>query len=231
MVATSAVRDATNGAAFISQARAAVGVSPEVLSGTEEGQLAYAGANADLPPFAGDTLVVDIGGGSTELTLGREGSVCSISLQLGCVRLTERHLIGDPPPAAAVGATYAAIDAELERGEREQPELVDLRPERRLVGLAGTVSTLASMKLEVADYEPEKLHHATIAAAEVHQMCQELGGLTAERRRALVGMVPGREDVILGGALVLDRVLARYHFPQVIVSERDILDGIALSLA
>jgi exopolyphosphatase/guanosine-5'-triphosphate,3'-diphosphate pyrophosphatase len=230
MVATSAVRDAENGAVFTEAARAAVGAVPEVLSGLEEGKLAYRGASADLRPFEGDTLVVDIGGGSTEITLGRAGSVSSVSLQLGCVRLTERYLTSDPPTPDEVAATRIAIADALTGGEQRMPELLALAARRRLVGLAGTVSTLASLKLQIAEYDVDRLHHATISLPEVVELCATLASLSAAQRSGLVGMVPGRADVILGGALVLEVVAARYRCPEVIVSEKDILDGIVLSI-
>jgi exopolyphosphatase/guanosine-5'-triphosphate,3'-diphosphate pyrophosphatase len=230
MVATSAVRDAENGAMFIEAARAAVGADPEVLTGLEEGTLAFRGASADLSPFEGDTLVVDIGGGSTEITLGRAGSVSSVSLQLGCVRLTERYLTSDPPTPDEVVATRIAIAEALTGGEQKMPELLGLLARRRLVGLAGTVSTLASLQLQIAEYDADRLHHATITLPEVVQLCDTLASLSAAQRRGLVGMVPGRADVILGGALVLEVVAARYQCPEVIVSEKDILDGIVLSI-
>jgi exopolyphosphatase/guanosine-5'-triphosphate,3'-diphosphate pyrophosphatase len=230
MVATSAVRDAENGATFTEAAKSAVGVDPEVLSGQEEGALAFRGAEVDLDRFEGDTLVVDIGGGSTEITLGRGGSVSSVSLQLGCVRLTERYLKGDPPDADEVSATRRAITEALSWGEGQLPELLNLSAARRMVGLAGTVSTLASLKLGIAEYDVEKLHHAIISRTEIAGMCEMLAALSSRDRSGLVGMVPGREDVILGGALVLDAVAVRYHCDEVIASEKDILDGIVLSL-
>jgi exopolyphosphatase / guanosine-5'-triphosphate,3'-diphosphate pyrophosphatase len=230
MVATSAVRDAANGSDFIEAAGAAVGTAPEVLTGVEEGKLAYRGASTDLIPFAGDTLVVDIGGGSTEITLGRAGSVSSVSLQLGCVRLTERFLTSDPPTPDEVVATRIAIADALTWGEQRMPELLGLATHRRLVGLAGTVSTLASLKLKLAEYDAHRLHHATLSLPEVVGLCETLASFSAAQRRGLVGMVPGRADVILGGALVLEVVAARYQCPEVIVSEKDILDGIVLSL-
>jgi exopolyphosphatase/guanosine-5'-triphosphate,3'-diphosphate pyrophosphatase len=230
MVATSAVRDAQNGAVFTEAAHDAVGTAPEVLSGLEEGKLAYRGASADLDPFEGDTLVVDIGGGSTEITLGRGGIVSSVSLQLGCVRLTERFLTSDPPTPDEVVATRIAIADALTWGEQRMPELLGLDARRRLVGLAGTVSTLASLKLKMAAYDADRLHHATLSLSEVVDLCAMLASLSAAERSRLVGMVPGREDVILGGALVLEVVAARYQCPEVIVSEKDILDGIVLSI-
>jgi exopolyphosphatase/guanosine-5'-triphosphate,3'-diphosphate pyrophosphatase len=211
-------------------ARAAVGTAPEVLTGLEEGKLAYRGASADLTPFEGDTLVVDIGGGSTEITLGRAGSVSSVSLQLGCVRLTERFLTDDPPTPDQVVATRIAIAEALTWGEQQLPALLGLDVRRRLVGLAGTVSTLASLKLGLAEYDVDMLHHATLSLAEVVDLSATLASLSAAERSRLVGMVPGRADVILGGALVLEVVAARYQCPEVIVSEKDILDGIVLSI-
>lgn len=230
MVATSAVRDAENGAAFTEGAALAVGVAPEILSGQEEGTLAFRGANADLVRFDGDTLVVDIGGGSTEITLGRGDALSSVSLQLGCVRLTERYLRGDPPDAEEVSATRAAIADALSWGEGQMPQLLDLAAARRMVGLAGTVSTLASLKLGIAAYDVAKLHHATLSLSEITELCELLASLSARERAGLVGMVPGREDVLLGGALVLEAVAGRYHCNEVIASEKDILDGIVLSL-
>jgi exopolyphosphatase / guanosine-5'-triphosphate,3'-diphosphate pyrophosphatase len=231
VVATSAVRDAENGDAFFRQAREVIGVDPEILTGVEEGKLAYSGAMSDLPDSDGDTLVVDIGGGSTELILGRDGTVSEVSLQLGCVRLTERHLRHDPPTEAEIDASRGAISLELARAEQEIPELLALRPQRRLIGLAGTVSTLSALELEAADYSFERLHHSLITAEQIGQRCRQLSRLTSSERAELVGMTAGREDVILGGALVLEVVVSRYGFDHVIVSERDILDGIAASLA
>jgi exopolyphosphatase/guanosine-5'-triphosphate,3'-diphosphate pyrophosphatase len=230
MVATSAVRDAANGTAFTAAAATAVGAEPEVLSGQEEGELAFRGASADLDPIDGDTLVVDIGGGSTEITLGRGDSVSSVSLQLGCVRLTERYLKGDPPKVSEAAATRQAIADALRWGEGQLPQLLELDTTRRMVGLAGTVSTLASLTLGIAEYDADRLHHAVLGLDDISAMCVRLASLTARERSALIGMVPGREDVILGGALVLEAVAARYGCDEVITSEKDILDGIVLSL-
>jgi exopolyphosphatase/guanosine-5'-triphosphate,3'-diphosphate pyrophosphatase len=230
MVATSAVRDAENGATFTDAATSAVGATPEVLSGLEEGKLAYRGASMDLAPFEGDTLVVDIGGGSTEITLGRWGTVSSVSMQLGCVRLTERFLKGDPPTPDEIAATRLAIAEALTLAEQEMPVLLHLETARRMVGLAGTVSTLASLKLQVAEYDAARLHHATLSMKEIIAQCELLASLSASARGQLVGMTPGRQDVILGGALVLEVVAARYQCPEVIASEKDILDGIVLSI-
>ena len=154
----------------------------------------------------------------------------SVSLQLGCVRLTERFLTSDPPTPDQVAATRIAIADALTWGEQQMPELLGLDRRRRLVGLAGTVSTLASLQLQVAEYDVDRLHHATLGLTEVVDLCAKLAALSAAERSRLVGMVPGRADVILGGALVLEVVAARYQCPAVIVSEKDILDGIVLSI-
>jgi exopolyphosphatase/guanosine-5'-triphosphate,3'-diphosphate pyrophosphatase len=230
MVATSAVRDAVNGGEFVLQAEESVGVTPEILSGPDEGQLAYSGASSDLPAFDGDTLVIDIGGGSTELIRGRGKSICAVSLQLGCVRLTERHFHHDPPTLVEMELARSTIEGELERGEAELPGLVDLAHSRRLIGLAGTVSTLAALQLGLANYDFELLHHSVITVIQIRQLCSELAKLSSAERAKLVGMTTGREDVILGGVLILESVASRYEFDHVLVSERDILDGIALTL-
>jgi exopolyphosphatase/guanosine-5'-triphosphate,3'-diphosphate pyrophosphatase len=230
MVATSAVRDAQNGAAFVQAATDAVGVPPEVISGAAEGGLAFAGAVEDLSPMDGDIVVVDIGGGSTELIVGRGSDVSAVSLQLGCVRITERFFHQDPPTSDEISAARQSISEELAGGERELHRLVDSGLPRRLVGLAGTVSTLSALNQALPEYDFDRLHHSVMAMGDVHRMCGELARLSNAQRRHLMGMVPGREDVILGGALVLESVMERYSFRHVIVSQRDILDGIAASL-
>jgi exopolyphosphatase/guanosine-5'-triphosphate,3'-diphosphate pyrophosphatase len=230
MVATSAVRDADNGADFLSRAEQAIGVPSEALSGALEGQLAYAGAVADLEQFSGDTVVVDIGGGSTELIVGRGLSVEAVSLQLGCVRLSERFFREDPPSPESLAAARHTIEEELNRGELELSRLSELSKCRRLVGLAGTVSTLSALNLHLAEYSFDRLHHSVLTEATVSDLCAELASLPVADRVQLVGMVPGREDVITGGALVLQSVMQRYSFGELVVSERDILDGVATSL-
>jgi exopolyphosphatase/guanosine-5'-triphosphate,3'-diphosphate pyrophosphatase len=230
MVATSAVRDAENGDDFLRGAKQTIGVSAEVLTGTHEGQLAYAGAIEDLEPFDGDTLVIDIGGGSTELILGRDSVVTAVSLQLGCVRLTERYLRGDPPDLDGEASLRREIVREIVRAEGELPNLRDLASRRRLIGLAGTVSTLSALDMELPEYDFERLHHSVLGLTRVQELCARLRSLPISQRQRLVGMAPGREDVILGGALILETVMSRYLFDEVIVSERDILDGIAMTL-
>ena len=237
MVATSATRDASNAAEFTRGVVAVLGVEPEVLTGDEEARLSFAGATAEFgamarppdPPY----LVLDIGGGSTEFVLGDEGGpartdeVAAISLNIGCVRMTERHLHSDPPDREQIAAAIADIDAALEQADAK----IGVAQARSLVGLAGSVTTVAAMALDLPGYDPVKIHHAVIPAAQVHEVTTGLLGQTREQRAAIPVMHPGRVDVIGGGALVLDRVMERFGFAQVVVSEHDILDGIAWSLA
>ncbi len=169
-----------------------MGVEPEVLSGTEEGVLAYRGASADLEPFDGDTLVVDIGGGSTEITLGT-GGLGLLGVPATRLRAPDRALSQGRSPhrRAKWRRPGRRIADALRAGEEKLPALVDLDPARRMIGLAGTVSTLASLKLGLAEYDAEKLHHVTITLEEIEEMCAMLSSLSNRERSALVGMVAG----------------------------------------
>ena len=248
MVATSATRDAANAADFVRGVEEVLGVTPEVLSGQDEAYLSFTGATAELAasdrpsagpgagPPGGPYLVVDIGGGSTEFVLGggrparhpaaRTG-INALSVDIGCVRLTERHLHGDPPARAEIAAAAADIEAALDRVAAAMPAATA----RTLVGLAGSVTTIAGLALGLAEYDPSRIHHARIPAAQVAEQTRALLGQTRAQRAALGVMHPGRVDVIGGGALVLDHVMRRFGFTEVLVSEHDILDGIAWSLA
>ena len=240
MVATSATRDAANAAEFVAGVTKILGVAPEVLSGDEEARLSFTGATAELQPDAAQRLpepappylVVDIGGGSTEFVVGAEEPraahpVAALSVDIGCVRLTERHLHDDPPQPGQIAAATADVDAALDVVAAKVP----VAGARTLIGLAGSVTTVAGIALGLPGYDPVKIHHAVIPAAQVHEVTTGLLGQTREQRAAIPVMHPGRVDVIGGGALVLDRVMARFGFAQVVVSEHDILDGIAWSLA
>ncbi len=230
--ATSAARDATNGDVFAEGVHARLGVRPEVVTGDDEAALSYDGATRDLDPRAlrPPYLVVDIGGGSTEFVLGDgHGRVrAAESVDIGSVRLTERHLPGDPPAASEVEAASADVDAVLDRLR------VPLVEAHTLVGVAGTITTVAAMVLDLPEYDSERIHHARIGVDDVAAARRRLLAMTREERRALPFMHPGRADVIGAGALLLDRVLARVRpslaRAEVVVSERDILDGIAWSL-
>jgi exopolyphosphatase/guanosine-5'-triphosphate,3'-diphosphate pyrophosphatase len=230
-VATSATRDATNADEFVAGVRELLGVEPEVISGDEEARLSFTGATATLGAHGLPTpyLVVDIGGGSTEFVLGAGRPLAAVSVDMGCVRLTERCLASDPPTPTEVAAARAEVDRQIDRAAAAVP----LHEARTLVGLAGTVTTVAAMALELPAYLPERIHHSRIAASEIHAVTERLLAMNRAQRRALPFMHPGRVDVIGGGALILDRIVARMSESladnKVVVSEHDILDGIALS--
>ncbi|MDQ1627753.1 MAG: exopolyphosphatase / guanosine-5-triphosphate,3-diphosphate pyrophosphatase [Actinomycetota bacterium] len=226
-VATSASRDVSNREEFVEGVREALGVEPEVVTGDEEAALSFAGAVRELAgEVAAPVLVVDIGGGSTELVLGDRSVRAARSVDVGCVRLTERHLHADPPSDREVAAARADIDAALSSAAQTVP----LADAKTLVGLAGSVTTVAAMALDLPRYQPERIHHARIPVAAVHEVAHRLLTMTHDERAALPFMHPGRVDVIGGGALVLASVLDRVPVEEVVVSEHDILDGIAWSL-
>jgi exopolyphosphatase/guanosine-5'-triphosphate,3'-diphosphate pyrophosphatase len=236
MVATSATRDASNAAEFTRGVVDVLGVEPEVLTGDEEARLSFAGATAEFgsmtDPPAPPYLVLDIGGGSTEFVLGGLTSddgaseVAAVSLNIGCVRMTERHLHGDPPDQQQVAAAISDIDAALENAAAK----VDMARARSLVGLAGSVTTVAAIALDLPGYDQDRIHHARISADQVQAVTSSLLAQTRAERAAIPSMHPGRVDVIGAGSLVLDRVMRRFGFGEVVVSEHDILDGIAWSL-
>ncbi len=225
--ATSAARDADNAAEFADGVRARVGVEPEVIAGAEEARLSFTGAIRALPDAEGPVLVVDIGGGSTELILGEaDGAVReSHSLDIGSVRLTERHLSGDPPAPEQVAALCRDVDAALD-GCRVDPAVA-----RTVVGVAGTVTTVAAGTLGLPSYQRDRIHLARLDTTAVHDQVAALVAMTVAERRALGYMHPGRADVIGAGALILDRILRRATVAELVVSESDILDGIGWSLA
>jgi exopolyphosphatase/guanosine-5'-triphosphate,3'-diphosphate pyrophosphatase len=231
MVATSATRDADNAAEFVRLVKEVLGVAPEVLTGAEEALLSFKGATAELAagPGGGPFLVTDIGGGSTEFVLGPAGGppANAISVNIGCVRMTERHLHGDPPSGQEVAAAVADIDAALDTVAAAVP----VRQARTLVGLAGSVTTVAAIAMGLPAYDAARIHHACVSAADVHAVTRGLLTQTRRARAAIGVMHPGRVDVIGGGALVLDRLMERFGFGEVLVSEHDILDGMAWSLA
>jgi exopolyphosphatase/guanosine-5'-triphosphate,3'-diphosphate pyrophosphatase len=258
MVATSATRDAANSAEFTRRVKEVLGVEPEVVSGDEEAELSFTGATRELSASdgvlprpagpdrpSGPFLVTDIGGGSTEFVDG--GS--HISVNIGCVRITERRLHGDPPTAAEIAAATADIDAALDTAAAAlaqqrfpgQPAPTDLpadpdRPpgpvteSKTLVGLAGSVTTIAGIALGLDHYDSGRIHHSRVSAARAHEIACQLLAQTRAERAAIGVMHPGRVDVIGAGGLILDRIMTRFGFAEVLVSEHDILDGIAWSL-
>lgn len=229
MVATSATRDAANAAEFVAGVRGVLGIVPEVLSGDEEARLSFTGATLELAggQAAAPYLVADIGGGSTEFVLGDPpGMTAAVSVDIGCVRMTERHLRGDPPTQGQIAAARADISAALDVVAAKIP----VSEARTLVGLAGSVTTVAALALGLAAYDAGRIHHARVSVGEVRgQAAMLLAQSHAERARLGV-MHPGRVDVIGGGAMVLEAIMTRFGFSEVLASEHDILDGIAWSL-
>ena len=243
VVATSATRDAENRADFVNGVVDIFGVVPEVISGEEEARLSFVGATHDLvelrPPRP--YLVIDIGGGSTEFVLGTSSVDAARSVDIGCVRMTERHLRsgdpqgipsaghppGGPPTPEQIAAAVADIDAQLAAVR----EVVPVDRARTLVGLAGSVTTVAGIALGLPEYDPRRIHLSRITAAQVHEVTRDLLRAGHDERAAIGVMHPGRVDVIGAGALILDRIMREYGFGAVVVSEHDILDGIAWSLA
>jgi exopolyphosphatase/guanosine-5'-triphosphate,3'-diphosphate pyrophosphatase len=230
MAATSAVRDAANGAEFLEAAAGIVGVPAELLSGDEEGRLAFGGATADLAPVAGDDVVVDIGGGSTELVVGAAGSVQAVSIDMGCVRLTERHFAHDPPTTAELDDAEATVRQGIGQALTAIPRLGRLPPASRLIGLAGTVSTLAMLEQGLDHYDVDRIHHFVLDRPAVAEWRRRLASETAAERGRQPGMDPGRQDVIVAGVLILELVMAELGFEACLVSERDILDGLVASV-
>lgn len=243
MAATSATRDARNRQQFVDMVASTLGEPPEVISGDEEAELSFRGAVGDLPPHTGPFLVADIGGGSTELVVGtvREtagpGPVKSsaeiagrVSLDIGCVRITERILRSDPPTAAEISAARSWATDLLGTGLARLP----LAGVRRMVPVSGTATTVAAAAMNLPVYDPDRIHLSRIGADAIHRTADALLHQTRAHRAALGYMHPGRVDVIGGGALVLSTLVGLVSgatgLTEVTVSEHDILDGLALSL-
>ncbi|MFE9425227.1 exopolyphosphatase [Kitasatospora sp. NPDC006697] len=228
-VATSASRDAENSAEFAEGVREIIGVSPEVVSGDEEAQLAFTGATQGLAGSgaAAPYLVFDLGGGSTEFVLGADSVRAARSVDIGSVRLTERHFAGTEVPTAA---QIAAAEADIAAGLNRAAEVVPLDAAATLVGLAGTVTTVAAIALGLPDYDSALIHHSRLSLTRVREVTERLLGAGHAERAAIPGLHPGRVDVIAAGALVLRSIMERTGAAELLVSEHDILDGIAWSL-
>ncbi len=225
MCATSASRDASNADEFGTMVRAVLGVDPEVVSGDEEARLSFTGAVRGLTARA-PYLVVDIGGGSTEFVAGSEKVDAAISVDVGCVRMTERHLHSDPPTAAEVAAATADIRAVVDTALAAVPG----REAATLVGLAGSVTTVTALASNLREYDAQRIHHARTSYADVAAVTASLLASPVAERLALPVMHPGRADVIGAGALVLRTIMEQAGQSAVVASEHDILDGIAYSL-
>lgn len=229
-VATSASRDVSNREVFVDGVRTALGIDPEVITGDEEAALSFAGATRellDVPGIAAPYLVIDIGGGSTEFVLGTASVEAARSVDVGCVRLTERHLRSDPATSAEIAAARFDIAAAIELAAQTVP----FEAAASLVGLAGSVTTVAALAMGLDAYDPARIHLSRISAAQVRDVSSRLLAMTRAQRAALPVMHPGRVDVIGAGALVLATIVQTLGVGEVVVSEHDILDGIAFSLA
>lgn len=232
MAATSASRDASNREVFFDAAAAAIGVRPALLSGGEEAELSFRGATADLDPADGPFLVFDLGGGSTEFVFGTAGPggriEAQLSIDVGCVRLTERFLADHDPPAPedlTAAITYA--DAWLDDVVREIPQVGEAAT---VVGLAGTVSTVAAVEQGLATYDRDALHHFVLTKEAAEDVFRTLATESRADRLGNPGLEEARADVIVGGCCVLVAILRRLALDEIVCSEADILDGLALSL-
>jgi exopolyphosphatase/guanosine-5'-triphosphate,3'-diphosphate pyrophosphatase len=227
MAATSASRDASNRDDFFHAAKEILGVMPEVISGEEEGRLSFLGATADLDPALGPFLVCDIGGGSTEFVFGTTEAESTISVDMGCVRMTEAWLHHDPPTAEELSQALSVIDIYLDDVLREIPELSSAQT---FVGLAGTVSNTASVELGLAEYDREQIHHLVLTRPAVEDVFRTLATESIKERKENPGLEEQRADVIVGGLCVLVATMRRFGLDECLVSESDILDGLAMSL-
>ncbi|MCL6673105.1 Ppx/GppA phosphatase family protein [Streptomyces panaciradicis] len=234
-VATSASRDASNRDDFVRGVVDILGVEPEVISGEQEAEFSFTGATNELKgrdDLARPYLVVDIGGGSTEFVVGDDHVRAARSVDVGCVRMTERHLVvdgaaGDPPSEEQIAAMRADIERALDLAE----ETVPLGEARTLVGLAGSVTTVSAIAQDLPAYDSARIHHSRVSRERVREITERLLRSTHAERAAVPSMHPGRVDVIAAGALVLLSIMERTGAEEVVVSEHDILDGIAWSVA
>lgn len=222
---TSAVRDARNREEFFEGVRKLTGTEAELLTGEQEARATFVGTLSDLEE-TGTVVVVDIGGGSTELVVGSGRPERLVSMDIGCVRLFEKYLESDPPSTEEIEAMRAEIDEVLAevRGE------LAVSPGSRLIGVAGTVTQLATLKAGSPVYDPDVTHHSVLSHGDVRSLARRLESLTIGQRKRVTGLEPGRADVIVAGAEILLGVMEAFDLPEVLVSERDILDGLVLGL-
>lgn len=226
-VATSATRDANNRDIFFAIVKKALGIEAEVITGEEEAALSFAGATRSLASkLEGPFLVIDLGGGSTELVVGQQNPTTAYSMNVGCVRMTERHAPGGNPTDSQEQAIRADVRAALAAAR----EKVDFSNVKTVIGVAGTVTTVAAHALKIDKYDPNVLHGAAISSQQVSQTAADFIKFSFEERAALPYMHPGRVEVITAGAIVLDEIIKEIKANKLIASERDILDGVAWSI-
>ena len=222
---TSAVRDAHNKDVFIDGVRKLTGSAPELLTGEEEARATFVGALSDLDDDS-SVLVVDIGGGSTELIVGQREPERIVSLDIGCVRMLEKHLHSDPPTAEEIEATRTEVTDALV----EARSILEVPSGARMIGVAGTITQLATLKAGVPVYDPDVNHHSVLTHGDVRRLARRLASLPYEKRKRVKGLEAGRVDVIVAGALILQSVMEIFDAAEVLVSEKDILDGLVLEL-
>jgi len=225
--ATSATRDATNRHLFVDGVRERLGIEPEVISGDEEAALSFAGAIKDLSPSDGPFLVVDIGGGSTEFVFGTSTVEAARSVNIGCVRMTERHFASDPASNQQIEAARIDIQAAI----AQAAEVVPITKATTLVAVAGTATTVAAAALDLPEYDRYAIHLSRVSAQQTHDAATMFATKNREQRLALGYMHPGRVDVIAAGSLVLSEIMKATGAAEFVASESDILDGMAYSLA
>ena len=227
VIATSAVRDAGNRSEFLEPAESILGTAPEVLSGREEAGLGFRGAVSELDPAEGPFLVVDIGGGSTELSFGSRDCTDALSLDIGSVRLTEKYVHHDPPRPEELSACLSVTELHLDDAVRAIPALSG---ECRLVGVAGTITTVAAVELGLDPYDRDRIHHFRLSKDAAEDVFRTLATETLADRVHNPGLNPGRADVIVAGVCILVRIMRYFDFDECLVSESDLLDGMVLSL-
>jgi exopolyphosphatase/guanosine-5'-triphosphate,3'-diphosphate pyrophosphatase len=224
--ATSATRDATNRALFIDGVKERLGIEPEVIAGEVEAALSFQGATKDFDKSHGPFLVIDIGGGSTEFVFGTDSVEAARSMNIGCVRMSERHFTGDQPDPGQIASAIEDIDEAI----RQAAKLVPITEAKTVIMVAGTATTVAAAALDLPAYDRYAIHLSRISAERTHQISTELLRETREQRAAHGYMHPGRVDVIGAGSLVLDRIMLATGATEFVASESDILDGMAWSL-
>ena len=224
--ATSATRDATNRDLFIDGVRERLGIAPEVIPGEVEAALSFQGATRDFPATDGPFLVIDIGGGSTEFVFGTTTVEFAKSMNIGCVRMTERHFTGGDADPGQIAAAIEDIDEAVAQAAK----IVPITKSKTLIAVAGTATTVAAAALELSSYDRYSIHLSRISAEKVHAVSKSFLSMKREDREALGYMHPGRVDVIGAGSLVLSRIMLATGATEFVASESDILDGMAWSL-
>jgi exopolyphosphatase / guanosine-5'-triphosphate,3'-diphosphate pyrophosphatase len=226
-IATSASRDAANRDELFDRAEAALGTRPELLSGDEEGRLAFAGATGGLDPARGPFCVIDLGGGSTEFAVGTTELEGILSVDMGSVRFTERYVEHDPPRPEELVACLSVAEAHLTDVVRELPTIVETAT---WIGVAGTITTVAAVEIGLAEYDPDRIHHFELTKAAAEDVYRTLVTEPLDDRVHNPGLQPERAEVIVGGSAILVAIMRQFRIDPLLVSEHDILDGVVADL-